>query len=283
MEAVEDAGQDAVACVSNAVAEVGDGFKHADLALVENTDAVGETFRGLQDLGCIEDRATPGGCGTGLGLEERKSPRIHAGGEGFIEEPELGIDDQQGEQGHLVRLASGEGLHRGFGKVEQVEGAEPVDDAFRDIRSVGAVDAEDKSEASEDGLRGEVGREIRQEHHPPSQFQIPDREGATVVSHFPLIGSDQPREAAKEGGLAGSIGTQDCDDLPRGEAEADAVEGADPTIGLVDGRQFDVHRQGLNRETAFGSTDYRDGTSRRAHLELTPGSNGAASASKGLG
>ena len=129
-----------------------------------------------------------------------------------------------------------------YSEVEQVEGPEPVDDPFRCIRAVRAVDAEDKSQASKHGFRGEVRGKIREEHHPSPQFQIPDREGAAVVRDFPLIRTDQPGKAAEEGRLAGPVGSEHGDDLSWGEAEADAVEGADPTIGLVDGRQFDVHR-----------------------------------------
>ena len=241
MEVGDDGGEDPVAGVGDAVPEVADGIEDAEFTVVEDADVIGEAFGGFEDLSGEEDGAPAGGGVTGFGAEEGDALGIHAGGEGFVEEPEFWVDEEEGDERDLVGLAAGEGFDGGFGVVQEVEGAEPVDHALGCFGSVGTIDPEDESEAADEGFGAEVGREVGKENDAPTEFEVFGGEGLAVEGEFPVVRADEASEAAQEGGLAGAIGTEDGDDLTWGERDGDAVEGAGASVGLGDGGEFDVH------------------------------------------
>jgi hypothetical protein len=98
MEVGDDGGEDPVAGVGDAVPEVADGIEDAEFTVVEDADVIGEAFGGFEDLSGEEDGAPAGGGVTGFGAEEGDALGIHAGGEGFVEEPEFWVDEEEGDE-----------------------------------------------------------------------------------------------------------------------------------------------------------------------------------------
>lgn len=208
---------------------------------MKDAGAVGEAFGGFEELGGVEEGAAAPGGFAGFGTEDGETAGIHAGGEGFVEEPELGVDDEEGDEGGLVGLAAGQGAHGRLGEFEEIEGFQPVRDLFRGIGSIGLIQAEEQAEGMEQGFVREVGREIRQEKQAATQGEVIGTEWFAIVGDGAAVGTDKPGGHAEEGGLAGAIGTEDGHDLAGIEVEVDSVECAGTSVDLVNRVKSDLH------------------------------------------
>jgi hypothetical protein len=89
-------------------AEPGDGVVGDDAALVEDDDAVADTFDGFQFVGAEEDDFAAGGEFLDEAAEDKAGADIEAG-EGFVEQEKIGVMEEGGGEEDLLAHAFGVG------------------------------------------------------------------------------------------------------------------------------------------------------------------------------
>src|SRR5437868_1352555 len=79
--------------------------------------------------------------GRGVRLERGQTARIHPRGERFVQEPDLRVDRQEGNEGGFIELAPRQGFQWRLRLGQEVEGPEQGEDPVFRTRGVGLVEA----------------------------------------------------------------------------------------------------------------------------------------------
>src|ERR1017187_8066380 len=217
-------------------AEAGDGIVGDDAALAEDEDGVGDLLHYFEDVGAVENHALPGGEGMKQAAEDHGGVDVEAG-EGLVEDEELGIVEQAGEEEDLLAHALGVPSEPGVAIVPEADEAKELvhfgfEDAARDAaQTAGELEVFAAAEVRiEVGLLGDVAEAALE------AFEIA-ADVLTVEEDAPTGGLEQSGEHLDGGTLAGAVGAEIAQDLAGADGDADRVHGgrADEGLGEIEG------------------------------------------------
>ena len=240
----------------------------------EDDDAVGEGVGVDGVVGDEEADAVEGGevaaqvaadVAAGAGVE---------GGERFVEQQQAGFGGQGAGQGDALGLAAGEGAGPVVGVVGEPDPCEPGGGAGSGVRFGDAAGAEAEGDVLEGGEVGEQ-EVVLEDDGDGSAFGADEGVGGGVVEWFAVeldaaaVDRQQSGEAAEQGALAGTVGSEHGDGLAAlgGEVdvETERAEGADdPGVEghAVGGRPPPRNRSRRATSTAEGDGDQHEAQAR---------------------
>ncbi len=186
-------------------------------------------------------------------LHQMPQPRTHRrpgadvqGGHGFVQQQQPGTDRQGTGQGHPLRLTSGQTPGPGRGVLGQPH---LFQEPHREPSGLGPPHALAARAEGDVVQRAQVRQEqiVLEDDTDGAMF---DGGGGQILpgqEHMPVGERGQPRQGAQDRGLAGPVGTEQGQDLPRRTGETD-IEGelppAQPEVGVEPtvGRRGGVER-----------------------------------------
>ena len=157
-------------------------------------------------------------------------------GEGFVEHQQVGFVEEGERQLHALLVAAGQALHGVAGAVEKAQPLEP---------GVGGACCGRSGEAGESGVVDEVVAHLHALVHAALCRHVAEALAGKGVDRVvlpgdrPVVEGQQPHDCAHGGGLAGTVGAEEADDLAAIHCEADPVERqqrAEPFGDVVDGK-----------------------------------------------
>ena len=157
-------------------------------------------------------------------------------GEGFVEHQQVGFVEKGERQLHALLVAAGQALHGVAGAVGKAQPLEP---------GVGGACCGRSGEAGESGVVDEVVAHLHALVHAALCRHVAEALAGKGVDRVvlpgdrPVVEGQQPHDCAHGGGLAGTVGAEEADDLAAIHCEADPVERqqrAEPFGDVVDGK-----------------------------------------------
>ena len=157
--------------------------------------------------------------------------------QGLVEEQEAGLGDERPGQGHALLLAAADRAGTAGRVVLQAEALQPLVGAAPCRHPRHPARAQPERDVVEHREVGEEGVVLEDDAHSP-RLRLDPGVGGGVLEHLavehdvPVATVLQPGEDAQHGGLAGSIGAQHCDRLPR--LDVDRAAHLEATQGHAD-------------------------------------------------